>query len=226
MKLLPKVETRPDMNPHKRLALAIKQAAKADPNFIDAAVSKAVEELNKDTAKKPTKDAEVVLCTINRDHLIDALGEALYYKLLARACELKTKAAELRYVTAMDRFWQKVCDFHNLDDEEPMHLDPINLLRILSGHGQSKVEVLQEEVVAILESDDKELERLIEKHQRGSFEGDLAFELQGDNSEKVVELGKALFSSDDRTFLAAVAKDDDIPKPLRLIAGFILEHKD
>lgn len=225
MKLLAKKEVRTSMNPHERLASALEQAAKTDPNFIDAAVSKAVEELNDDAAKKPTKDAEV-LCTINRDHLIDALGEALYYKLLARACELKTKAAELRYETAMDRFWQKVCDFHNLDDEEPMHLDSINFLRVLSGHRKSKVEVLQEEVFDILESDDKELERLIEKHQRGSFEGDLAFELQGDNSEKVVELGKALFSSDDRTFLAAVAKDDDIPKPLRLIADFVLEHKD
>lgn len=225
MKLLPKVETRPDMNPHKRLALAIKQAAKADPNFIDAAVSKAVEELNDDTAQKPSKDAEV-LCTINRDHLIDTLGEALYYETLARACELRTKAAALRHETAMKQFWQKVCDFHNLDDEEPMRLDPSNLFRVLRGHGQSNVEVLQEEVVAILEADDKELERLIEKHQRGSFEGDLAFELQGDNSEKVVELGKALFSSDDRTFLVAVAKDDDIPKPLRLIADFVLEHKD
>ena len=225
MKLLANKEVRTSMSPHERLALAFERAAKADPNFIDAAVSKAVEELNDDTAKKPTKDAEV-LCTIDRDHLIDALGEALYYRLLARACELKTKAAELRYETAMKRFWQKVCDFHNLDDEEPMHLDSINLLRVLSGHPQSKVEVLQEEVVAILEADDKELERLIEKHQRGSFEGDLAFELQGDNSEKVVELGKALFSSDDRTFLAAVAKDGDIPKPLRTIADFVLEHKD
>lgn len=224
MKLLPKVETRPNMDPHKRLALAIKQAAKADSNFIDAAVSKAVEELNDDTAKKPNKDAEV--CTINSDHLIDALGEALYYKTLARACESRMKAGELRYETAMDRFWQKACDFHDLDDEEPMYLDPINLFRVLRGHSKSKVEVLQEEVFDILESDDKELERLIEKHQRGSFEGDLAFELQGDNSEKVVELGRALFLSDDRTFLAAVAKDDDIPKPLRLIAGFVLEHKD
>lgn len=224
MKLLPKVETRPNMDLHKRLALAIKQAAKADSNFIDAAVSKAVEELNDNKAKKPNKDAEV-LCTINSDPLIDALGEALYYKTLARACESRMKAGELRYETAMDRFWQKACDFHNLDDEEPMHLDSINLLRVLSGHSKSKVEVLQEEVFNILESDDKELERLIEKHQRGSFEGDLAFELQGDNSEKVVELGRALFSSDDRTFLAAVAKDGDIPKPLRLIAGFVLEHK-
>lgn len=225
MKLLPKVETRPDIDPYKRLALAIKQTAKADPNFIDAAVSEAVEELNDNKAKKPNKD-EKVLFTISKDHLIDTLGEALYYKTLARAYESRTKAAELRYETAMDRFWQKACDFHYLDDEEPMHLDPTNLLQILSGHSKSKVEVLQEEVVAILEADDKELERLIEKHQRGSFEGDLAFELQGDNSEKVVELGRALFSSDDRTFLAAVAKDDDIPKPLRLIAGFVLEHKD
>lgn len=214
-------------NPGESLERLIKELEKkvnAD-QFIHKAVKEKIDDLNHcDSEDNDTRG--VMIGSLSDQDLIDLLGEEIYLSTLIQACEKKAEAAKRRHRTVMDRFKQIVCDRFDLPDDEPIKID-IKNMKVLRGDREARIEDVKSDVYKLFEAEEEELKKVIRKEGEGNLESDLAILLMGDRKEASINLCKEVFQAkeEDREFLEKVMNDDDVPKPIRVIAEFIMKER-
>lgn len=193
--------------------------------FIQKAVGSCIEDLKQCDTEGADTHGEVIGSLSDQD-LIDLLAEKIYLEVLIEACESKISAAKWRHKTVKERFKQVVCDRFDLPDDEPIKVD-IENMKVLRGDREARIEDIKSDVCRLFESDEEELKEIIRKEGEGTLEADLANVLMGDHREETIKLCNEVFQATDRDreFLEKVMNDEDVPKPIKAIAEFIMKER-
>jgi len=202
-------------DPKELLFTALEEMISREAPFIRNKVLAQIEELRNEEPADRNQDTETI-CTVSDTGCLDPLAEALFYRVLTA---IKDEAYS-RYEIAMKRFWQKVQDTYGITDQA-LTLN-VTTLQILMVSKDKEKEAFKEKVLNWIRADKEELEEIFEKHGRNSFEGDLALELLGENRHQVIELCNEICSTQDAEFFREIAKDNDLPEPLRALAAAML----
>jgi len=224
MKTMTEYRTSSPVKPSEMLFEALEERALSE-KFVQKAVKSRIEDMNRRDSEDDNTLGEMI-GSLSDQELVSLLAEKIYLETLIDACESKISAAKWRHKTVMERFKQKVCDRFDLPDDEPIKVD-IGNMRVLRGDRAARVEGLKNAVEQLFEADTEELKEIIRKEGEGTLDGDLAAVLMGDHREATIKLCNELFQATqmDREFLEKVINDEDIPKPIRAIAEYVMKER-
>lgn len=203
---------------------ALEQRAAAEV-FVQKSVRRCIEDLKQDTPGDEA--AEDVIGHVSDPALIDQLAEQIYMEALIDACEAKLEVAKSRHETLKERNRQEICDRFDLPGDEPIRID-VTGMRILRGNREERIDEFKEKIYRFLEADEEELTEFIAKMRDGaSLESDLARTILEDGKAEIIKLCDAIFQAKkgDEEFLDRVRNDDDIPKPIRVMAEFVINER-
>lgn len=193
--------------------------------FIQKSVRRCIEDLKQDAPGDEA--AEDVIGCVSDPVLIEQLAEQIYLEALIDACEAKLEVAKSRHETLKERNQQAICDRFDLPDDEPIRID-VTGMRILRGNREERIDEFKEKIYRFLEADEEELREFIAKKRDGaSLESDLARTILEDGKAEIIKLCDAIFQAKkgDEEFLDRVRNDDDIPKPIRAMAEFVINER-
>jgi len=220
--VIPKLQINSKDEPLDRLFDALKAKAESDI-FIQKAIEQCIEDLGRCDDGDDSDHGEFIGSVSDQD-LIELLAEKIFLEIVIEACESKISRAKWRLKTVSNRFKQMVCDRFDLPDDEPIKVD-LESMKVLKGDREARIEHLKNEVETILKADAEELKEFHNKE--GTLEGDLADLIMGGHRENTVKLCDEIFKATqkDREFLEKVIDDEDVPKPIRIIADFVWKER-
>jgi len=203
---------------------ALVQRAESE-KFLQNSVNRWIEDFkNQKGTGNGTQDE--ILGSISDPALIDLIAEQIYLEVIKEACESKLSAAKTRSETVKERTKQVLCDRFDLPDDEPVKVD-ISGMQVLRGDREERIEGFKKEIDRFCGADEEELRAFVKKKGEGSLEADLAILLTGDRKGEVIKLCDEIFqaTAGDEDFLEKVKNDDDIPKPIRAMAEFVMTER-
>jgi hypothetical protein len=219
-----KTKQKDDESALMSLSNALERRAGSE-QFIQKSFRRCIEELKQDFPGDET--AQDVIGCVSDPALIEQIAEQISLETMIEACETKLKAAKSRHETVKERNQQAICYHFDLPDNEPIRVDA-TCMKVLRGSREERIEGFKEEIYRFIDADEDELKAFIAKKREGqSLESDLVSVLLEDGKAEIVKLCDEIFRAKkgDEEFLDRVRNYDDIPKPIRAMAEFVITER-